>query len=74
MQMSIKTQPIRKTNSILQPSADHATKSKPSVRASDDADSVVSSKSDKSRIDFQDKQAARALKPFVSSGGVVGED
>ena len=53
-QLSKRPVPMRKTTSIL-PSADLAAKPKPSVRASDDADSVCSSKSDKSRIDFHDK-------------------
>ena len=72
MEVSRRPMPIRKTATSILPSADIATKAKPSIKASDE-DSVCSSKSDKSRIDFHDKQAARAANPFAGTG-VVGEE
>lgn len=70
MTVQSKPMPARKPASIL-PLAEHSAKLNPPLRASDDANSVCSSKSDKSRIDFTDKKEARAANPFT---GVVGEE
>jgi hypothetical protein len=53
------------------PSANTSGRPRTSGHDSIDAESVCSSKSDKSRIDFRDKEANKAANPF---NGAIGDE